>query len=56
MEKVLGGPDRRAEEEERGEGFRREPVVGRSHAEKGRGVSSGVAATSDPAKCSCTRT
>lgn len=34
LEKVLGGPGRRAGEEEHGRGLRREPVVGRSYAEK----------------------
>ncbi|XP_066305999.1 uncharacterized protein [Miscanthus floridulus] len=38
LEKVLGRPDCRAEEEEHDKGFRREPVVGRSYAEKGRGI------------------
>jgi hypothetical protein len=43
LEKVLGRPDCRAEEEEHDKGFRREPVVGRSYAEKGRGIISRTA-------------
>jgi hypothetical protein len=45
LEKVLGRPGRRAAEEEHGRGFGREPVVGRSYAEKKGGgiISSRVA-------------
>lgn len=45
LENVLGRPDFRAEEEEHDKGFGREPVMGCSDAEKGRGIISRVAVT-----------